>query len=363
MRTRPAVSPMTPNAAPPKNALPGEEIAAALVALNVDPDAERIAAVRARIDADALPQGERAQVVRDAVDAACRALDRDFILQVEAAMKKVDAARPMFSTEPFWYDDPPVYRVVNAGAAAGHLVRLSTTQVQWTESGVRALYAARAADPQRHDAQRFAIGLDEQCHHVIEAVAIVERRPADEHGRDCVTMGADGIRVLSTEAKLYRSREAALAALGEAANAKQPAVEARAGSVRVSPQDLSGAALDWAVGSVALEHGTVVFGDGAVYAATAQGARATRFMPSQRPEDGLAIVEREKIELYWHGALDMWAARHDDHLRYGPTLLVAAMRAYVASRLGEEVEVPAGLAGAVASGTSPDASPDPSPDL
>lgn len=358
MRARTIVNPMTTNTSAEKNTLPGEEIAAALVALNVDPDAERIAALRARIDADALPQGERAQVVREAVDAACRALDRDFILQIEAAMKKVDAARPMFSTEPFWYDDPTVYRVVNAGAAAGHLVRLSTTQVQWTESGVRALYAARAADPQRRDAQRFAIGPDEQCHHVIEAVAIVERRPADEHGQDCVTVGADGIRVLSTEAKLYRSREAALAALGEATKGKQPLAESRVGTVRLSPQELSGAALDWAVGSVALEYGTVV-SDDAVYAATERGYRSARFMPSQRPEDGLAIVEREKIALYWHGALDMWAAQHDDHLRYGPTLLVAAMRAYVASRLGEDIEVPAALAGTGTSSPSPEPSPGP----
>lgn len=356
---------MTTNASPEKTTLPGEEIAAALVALDVDPDADRIAALRARIDASALAQGERTQVVRDAVRAASQALDTELVLQVEAAMDKVHAhdIRPLRSTAPLWYDDPEINRVVNAGAAAGHLVRLSTTQVHWTESGVRALQAARAADPQKNDVRRFAIGLNDQCHHVIEAVEIVERHAADEYGRDCVTVGADGIRVLSKESALYRSRAAAFATLGEAEMQRQASRQSGtsgAGTVRVSPQELSGAALDWAVGRVALEHGIVV-SDGAVYAATAQGERATRFMPSQRPEDGLAIIEREKIELYWQSALDMWAAKHDDHLRYGPSLLVAAMRAYVASRLGEEIEVPAGLAGAVTTAASPDDSPEPSP--
>lgn len=67
------------------------------------------------------------------------------ILDVVAAMEKVRAARPLASTEPLWWNEPSINRVLNAGAAAGYLHRLSTTQVEWTESGLQALQAVRSA--------------------------------------------------------------------------------------------------------------------------------------------------------------------------------------------------------------------------
>jgi len=68
------------------------------------------------------------------------------VLEVAAAMEKVRAARPLTSSEPLWWNDPKINQVLNAGVAAGHLSRISTTQVQWTDSGVKALQVARAAD-------------------------------------------------------------------------------------------------------------------------------------------------------------------------------------------------------------------------
>lgn len=73
----------------------------------------------------------------------------------------------------------------------------------------------------------------------------------------------------------------------------------------------------------------------------------TRFAPSQSWEEGGPIIEREQIELthdrdwredgefgrVWQGSV---ALKHYD----GDTPLIAAMRAYVASKLGEEVELP-----------------------
>lgn len=57
------------------------------------------------------------------------------------------------------------------------------------------------------------------------------------------------------------------------------------------------------------------------------------------------IIERAVREVYQHSALECWAAKSiDGDLRYGPTLLIAAMRCYVASKLGDTVEVPANLA-------------------
>lgn len=77
---------------------------------------------------------------------------------------------------------------------------------------------------------------------------------------------------------------------------------------------------------------------------------------------GGPIIEREQIGLdptYCDGKLDGWrAAGHDleydengdyidgsDHMQYGPTPLIAAMRCYVASKLGDEVDIPKELLG------------------
>ena len=60
---------------------------------------------------------------------------------------------------------------------------------------------------------------------------------------------------------------------------------------------------------------------------------------------GGPIIEREKIELRFMIDVDAWYAQpHDMDSIYqrksGPTPLIAAMRCYVASEMGEEVEVP-----------------------
>ena len=63
------------------------------------------------------------------------------------------------------------------------------------------------------------------------------------------------------------------------------------------------------------------------------------------------IIEREKIGVWWatHYVDDEgqeygnhWYAEdvNGDHVRVGPTPLIAAMRCYVAAHLGDEVEVP-----------------------
>ena len=62
---------------------------------------------------------------------------------------------------------------------------------------------------------------------------------------------------------------------------------------------------------------------------------------------GGPIIERERIELYT--TLDAWCASlvgywrdeydKDKWLEVGPTPLIAAMRCYVASKLGDEVDI------------------------
>ena len=61
---------------------------------------------------------------------------------------------------------------------------------------------------------------------------------------------------------------------------------------------------------------------------------------------GGPIIEREKIGSLWE-ARNVWSAStkwyDPSEVFYGKTKLIAAMRCYVASKLGEEVEVPEGL--------------------
>ena len=93
--------------------------------------------------------------------------------------------------------------------------------------------------------------------------------------------------------------------------------------------ELTGAALDWAVAKC---EGTL-HDDGSV---------SDYFQPSVDWEQGGAIIESEIIGLDYD-ATDGWQARDFDTQQItatGRTPLEAAMRCYVASKLGDEVEVP-----------------------
>jgi len=54
---------------------------------------------------------------------------------------------------------------------------------------------------------------------------------------------------------------------------------------------------------------------------------------------GGLIIEREHIAL-WSEGYDWEAKRYGQHESWGQTPLIAAMRCYVASKLGNEVEIP-----------------------
>ena len=74
-----------------------------------------------------------------------------------------------------------------------------------------------------------------------------------------------------------------------------------------------------------------------------RGDRYARFCPSTSWGDGGPIIERERIDMHWNRDIGLWEAIAGYDIaflqRRGPTLLSAAMRAYVASRLGDEVEL------------------------
>jgi len=101
--------------------------------------------------------------------------------------------------------------------------------------------------------------------------------------------------------------------------------------------ELTGAALDWAVSAcigIGWEMGDIdanEYGPG--------------FKPSTDWAVGGPIIEQEKITVEYEGDPDTWCACiMADQEVYGPTVLIAAMRCYVASKLGDEVEIPEGLA-------------------
>lgn len=67
------------------------------------------------------------------------------------------------------------------------------------------------------------------------------------------------------------------------------------------------------------------------------------FLPSTRWEHAGPIIEREQVHFEYATGSVQAESRRDDApyvALWGPTMLVAAMRAYVASKFGDEVDLP-----------------------
>ena len=110
--------------------------------------------------------------------------------------------------------------------------------------------------------------------------------------------------------------------------------------------ELTGAALDWAVAKCewypvsVSKTGYLIFSDPLIQC----GPRGTQYSPSTDWAQGGPIIEREGIGTYRLN--NVWSAHcpvNGSSIHAccdGPTPLIAAMRCYVASKLGDEVEVP-----------------------
>jgi hypothetical protein len=119
-------------------------------------------------------------------------------------------------------------------------------------------------------------------------------------------------------------------------------------SIKVS--ELTGADLDWAVAK-ADEERDVLFCQrqyGRLIVRIA-GDHETRdiewpYTPSTNWAQGGPIIERGEISVNW--ANGQWQAHtvnnQDEYeqIEYGPTPLIAAMRCYVASKMGDTIKVP-----------------------
>jgi hypothetical protein len=103
--------------------------------------------------------------------------------------------------------------------------------------------------------------------------------------------------------------------------------------------ELSGAALDWAVASIELTgHDDYTN----VLMVTVGDDNDWKYTPSTDWGQGGAIIERECIDLEWSGIpnADFFCTIQGKYEAHGTTPLIAAMRCYVASKLGDEVEIP-----------------------
>jgi hypothetical protein len=109
--------------------------------------------------------------------------------------------------------------------------------------------------------------------------------------------------------------------------------------MKVKTSELTGAALDWAVakaeGNVQLQY------DSREGLIIRNILGWIPYRPSVAWQQGGPIIEREYIEwiidLAWNAAI---RGGDKDDIAHGPTPLIAAMRCYVASKLGDEIEIP-----------------------
>ena len=109
--------------------------------------------------------------------------------------------------------------------------------------------------------------------------------------------------------------------------------------------ELTGAALDWAVAKcmghrVAENYGSYI----RIYLPDLkQSGYTLAFCPSTHWSLGGPIIEREKISV-WARSTDFAAESFNEgqegFVEEGPTPLIAAMRCYVASKMGDDIELP-----------------------
>lgn len=126
----------------------------------------------------------------------------------------------------------------------------------------------------------------------------------------------------------------------------------------VNTQDLTGAALDWAVGRA---NGWVTYPTDSIeqgeywHLTPAVGVwgpkcRVADWKPSSNWFQGGTIIERENISVGYQGHLgvpidSLWyTTNRTGAFGFGQTPLIATMRCYVADKIGPTVEVPEELA-------------------
>jgi hypothetical protein len=102
--------------------------------------------------------------------------------------------------------------------------------------------------------------------------------------------------------------------------------------------ELIGPALDWAVAKCAGKDNDIeVHGGNVLYGRCSSGF--VHYSPSTKWEQGGPIIELAHIAL-WSEGYDWEAKQYGQHESWGPTPLIAAMRCFVASKLGADIDIP-----------------------
>jgi hypothetical protein len=105
--------------------------------------------------------------------------------------------------------------------------------------------------------------------------------------------------------------------------------------MKTKTSELEDVALDWAAAEAS---GTPIYRSRKTLTRMDMDGNAY-WKPSTDWVQGGAIIERERVELE-HDGYAWWARIKADDDYTGPTPLIAAMRCYVASKLGDEVDIP-----------------------
>lgn len=106
--------------------------------------------------------------------------------------------------------------------------------------------------------------------------------------------------------------------------------------MKIKTSELTGSALDWAVAQCEGRTDRFWMND-SIYGC---------YSPSRYWGLGGPIIDREKISTWPDDASTEWLAEYrfrrarDDDYFAGPTLLIAGLRCYVASKLGDEIDAP-----------------------
>nr|QMP83097.1 MAG: hypothetical protein [Caudoviricetes sp.] len=119
--------------------------------------------------------------------------------------------------------------------------------------------------------------------------------------------------------------------------------------MKVKTSELSGIALDYAV--AVCEGGSDFCFDGITWGFNFSGnvkvlakgwAQSLSYCPSSDWYTGGPIIESNKIDTFWDSGNECWDASMDKGMfvESGPTPLIVAMRCFVASKFGDEIDVP-----------------------
>ena len=122
--------------------------------------------------------------------------------------------------------------------------------------------------------------------------------------------------------------------------------------MKIKTSELTGPALDWAVakcvGAEGLRENPHRFDKRLIIKISGRTAYIQDLRFSTDWSQGGPIIERERIQIFPHNGATEWCGvshvQREDYValltKDGPTPLIAAMRSYVACKLGDEVEIP-----------------------